>query len=303
MAELRGYYFTVDEISGVDYLRIYPTDKTLTHYEKVPTLAEVNDALGTSYQTIDIYLGGILSNGIFANCSNMIAPPKLPQDGLMICRNAFYRAYALQIAPMLQAGSTEVDYCFDACSSLVSTPVIPKTATSMRYMFRNSGIYTPPSIPADVTKVSHLFEGCTNLGGEMIVRPTGSFSGERADAFKNTVKPITLYGNQSTCNYLANTANNNNVSWSPWYDPVPAVTNRGQGSKTTAADMTRMVRNGALAVDTYAPGRMVYQQGDIVREDEWIALVDAAKTIDPTITLSTNYMNLNKIEAAFESAL
>ena len=67
--------------------------------------------------------------------------------------------------------------------------------------------------------------------------------------------------------------------------------------------MTRMVRNGALAVNAYAPGRMVYQQGDIVREDEWIALVEAAQTIDPTITLSTHYSNLNKIEAAFDSAL
>jgi hypothetical protein len=64
-----------------------------------------------------------------------------------------------------------------------------------------------------------------------------------------------------------------------------------------------MVRNGALAVSSYAPGRMVYSQGDIFRADEWNALVEAAQTIDPTVTYSTNYANLNKIEAAFDSAL
>ena len=118
-----------------------------------------------------------------------------------------------------------------------------------------------------------------------------------------TVKPITLYGERSICETLAATANNGNATWAPWYDPTPAVTDRGQGSYTTAADITRMVRNGALAVSSYAPGRMVYRQGDIVRADEWEALVEAAQTIDPTVTLSTHYSNLNKIEKAFDDAL
>ena len=303
MAELRGYYFSVENSGGVDYLRLYPSVKTKTRYEKVPTLGEINAELGTSYHSIDIYTGGLLSNGLFATCSNMKAAPGLPSDGIQCGLHAFYHAYALEIAPMLPSGLTELNNCFDGCSNLKIPAVIPKTATYLSYMFRNCGLKSPPSIPANVTRVSNMFNGCADMGGEMIVRPTGSFSGYRSDCFKNTVKPITLYGKQSTCNYLAATANNGNVSWSPWYDPVPAVTNRGEGSKTTAADMTRMVRNGALAVNAYAPGRMVYQQGDIVREDEWIALVEAAQTIDPTITLSTHYSNLNKIEAAFDSAL
>ena len=141
------------------------------------------------------------------------------------------------------------------------------------------------------------------MTGEMVVRSTSLYSYSVTDAFKDTVKPITLYGKQTTCERLAETANNGNVTWSAWYDPVPAVTDRGPGSYTTATDMTRMVRNGALAVDSYAPGRMVYQQGDIVREDEWNALVEAAKTIDPTVSYSSNYANLNKIEAAFASVL
>lgn len=138
------------------------------------------------------------------------------------------------------------------------------------------------------------------MTGEMIIRGTPA---AYTDALNGTVQPITLYGDQAVCQAVAATANNSNASWSAWYDPVPAVTNRGQGSYTTAADMTRMVRNGALAVSTYSPGRMVYQQGDIVRADEWNALVEAAQTIDPTITYSTVYTNLNKIEAAFDSAL
>ena len=158
----------------------------------------------------------------------------------------------------------------------------------------------PVSIPSDVTNVAYMYQNDAKVTGEMIIRGTPS---SYTQMFGYTVKPITLYGDQTLCGYLAATATNNNVSWSPWYDPVPAVTDRGQGSYTTAADMTRMVRNGALAVPTYAPGRMVYSQGDFVREDEWIALVEAAQTIDPGVTISTHYSNLNRIEAAFDTVL
>ena len=145
-----------------------------------------------------------------------------------------------------------------------------------------------------------MYYGAAKVTGEMVVRGTlTSYS----SMFYGTTKPITLYGDKTLCEALAATADHANVSWSAWYDPVPAVTDRGQGSYTTADDMTRMVRNGVLAVSSYAPGRMVYHQGDIVREDEWNALVEAAQTIDPTVTYSTVYSNLNKIEAAFDSAL
>ena len=139
------------------------------------------------------------------------------------------------------------------------------------------------------------------MGGEFCIRTTSLT--EYRGALRNTVNPITIYGDQALCEAVAATATNGNASWKPWYEPVPAVTDRGQGSYTTADDMTRMVRNGVLAVDSYAPGRMVYHQGDIVREDEWEALVEAAQTIDPTVTMSTHYTNLNKIEKAFDDAL
>lgn len=181
-------------------------------------------------------------------------------------------------------------------------PTIPITAKRTDYMFyKNIALSAPVSIPENVERISNMFRYCENVTGEFIIRPLSLAS--YSNALAGTVGPITIYGDRALCETIAATANNGNANWSAWYDPIPAVTDRGAGSRTTAADMTRMVRNGALAVPTYAPGRMRYQQGDIVRIDEWNALVEAAQTIDPTVTYSTNYSNLNKIEAAFDSAL
>ena len=288
--------------SGDPYVEIRPVDTSQSYYSSLPTEKEVNDAFGISDVPVNVRL-------TFYNCTNMLAAPRLPDKASLdysggLARGIFYGCNKLKIAPKMPSiftGDKTLRYAFRGCSSLLYGAVIPIVATDLYYMYYGcSSLKSPVSIPKNAANLYRAYYGCTNLTGEAIIRSSpSSYSG----MFYNTTKPITLYGDQAVCTTLANTANNGNVSWSPWYDPVPAVTNRGQGSKTTAADMTRMVRNGALAVDTYAPGRMVYQQGDIVREDEWIALVDAAKTIDPTITLSTNYMNLNKIEAAFESAL
>lgn len=247
-----------------------------------------------------------LSNA-FEDCTNMKASPRLPitvynksvWNGLA---EAFMGCSSLLIPPLIPKNARLMS-AFEGCASMAQAPVIPTSDSSITgtYMFRNcSSLRAPCSIPSSMYTITSIFEGCSAMSGEFIIRSNVS---TYTDALKNTTKPITIYGNRTRCEAVAATANNGNAHWSAWYDPVPAVTNRGQGSYTTAEDMTRMVRNGALAVNTYAPGRMVYSQGDIVREDEWNALVEAAKTIDPTVTYSTHYANLNKIEAAFDSAL
>ena len=242
----------------------------------------------------------------FVNSPNIIGSPRLPEE-IYQSSTYYYGLYSvfqgctsIKVPPKLPP-AVYAYYTFDGCTALEQAPVLQSGLKYANYMFRNcSALLAPPSIPKTTTRITGMFEGCTVMAGEMIIRPS---SLTVTDALKNTTGTIKLYGNQALCESIAATANNGNATWSAWYAPVPAVKNRGPGSYTTAADMTRMVRNGALAVDTYAPARMMYQQGDIVREDEWIALVEAAKTIDPTVTLSSNYVNLNKIEAAFESAL
>lgn len=267
-----------------------------------PTEDEANDAFGTTDLPLKI-------NYVFKDCTGLVAAPRLPESavcsGTLSTQGLFYNCPLLKIAPMLPrdyVGTPKsLISAFYGCSALLEAPVIPIGVINASYMFRNaSKLKYPVSIPASVTNMSYLFRDAADATGEMIVRGTPS---SYTSAFYGTTKPITLYGDQSVCNTLAGTANNGNVTWADWYDPVPAVMNRGQGSYTTAADMTRMVRNGALAVATYAPGRMRYQTGDIVREDEWFALVEAAQTIDPDVTFSTRYDNLNRIEAAFDSAL
>ena len=299
---IREYDITFYEGEAYADIRVSSGERSNEHFSSVPTEAEVNAVLGTQ----DIIIS---ASFVFSGCTNIKAAPKLPDYARMqngsTTNGLFCGCSKLEISPKLPTGfygtPKSLRATFRNCSKLVQAPVIPSEAVYLNYMFRDATSLTAPvSLPSNVTTTSYMYYGATNVSGEMVVRGTPT---SYSNMFYNTTKPITLYGDQTTCNTLASTANNSNVSWSAWYDPVPAVTNRGQGSYTTAEDMTRMVRNGALAVNTYAPGRMVYQQGDIVREDEWNALVEAAKTIDPTVTYSTHYANLNKIEAAFDSAL
>ena len=288
---IRDYDLTFRDTNNPLYIRV-DAHSSLNRYRPIPTVEEANAAFGLS--GIDVRYTSLFVSETAA------AYPHIPEGGSQY--DDFFRLSNIKIAPTLPRSTDDFRRWFDD-TDLIFPPVIPTWAKDIEYMFRNCPMTWPVSIPKNVKYIRSLYYGCADMTGEMIVRPTSISSTYRTGVFTDTVKPITLYGDQTLCGYLAATANNANVSWSPWYNPVPAVTNRGPGSYTTAADMTRMVRNGALAVDTYAPGRMVYQHGDIVREDEWIALVEAAQTIDPTITFSTHYANLNKIEAAFDSAL
>lgn len=286
------YYDAAASGSGIPYI-LLDAVADLSHYAAVPTVAESRAAFDLT-DPVDVRYTSLFYN------ERANTYPKLPEGGTNY--NTMFRLSNITIAPALPRTPTSYSSWFQQ-ADLSNPPVIPIGTRSIDYMFYECPISWPVSIPHTVTDISNLYRLCEEMTGEMVVRVTSLSSTYRANVFTRTVKPITLYGNKSFCETIAATATSNNVSWSPWYDPVPAVTNRGQGSYTTAEDITRMVRNGALAVNTYAPGRMVYNQGDIVRADEWEALVEAAQTIDPTVTLSTHYSNLNKIEAAFDSAL
>lgn len=295
-AYIGDYTLSYDDTSANNIIQVSPSTNTKTHYGEIPSTEECNSALGTSGRLLAVK---------FSYCQSMLATPIFREE-VYYFDSALYNCSALLVAPKLPktiGASHEGDYTdgFIYCSSLITASQIPQSAKKIGYLFyRCESLKTAASIPPNVETMSAIYRKCTSLEGEFCIRPqTLTY----AYALTDTTKPITIYGDQTLCEAVAATANNGNASWQPWYDPVPAVTDRGQGSYTTADDMTRMVRNGVLAVDTYAPGRMVYHQGDIVREDEWEALVEAAQTIDPTVTMSTHYTNLNKIEKAFDDAL
>ena len=288
--DIREYHVVYYDDISTPYIEVQNGGQRDT-YLSVPTVSEAREAFGVSDSIEVTYIN------LFQNITNA-AFPRIPEGGKTY-QNVF-RGSGVVIAPSIPPGRS-LYYLFRGCASLLQPAVIPKTALNIVDIYRGcSSMLYPVSIP-DVTGYKrYLYEGCANMAGEFVCRAK---SGVYSSFLKDTVKPIIVYGSKSIGEAIAASANNGNASWQPWYDPVPAVTNRGPNSYTTAEDITRMVRNGALAVDTYAPGRMVYNRGDIVREDEWNALGEAAQTIDPTVTYSTVYSNLNKIEAAFDSAL
>lgn len=261
-------------------------------YLPIPTVLEAREAFGVSENTAVSYIN------LFQNITNA-AFPKIPEGGSTY-QNGL-RGSGVVVPPAIPKGNGSLYYYFRDCVNLLQPAVIPLSAKNVDYLYRGcSSLLYPTSFPSVTGSKQYFYDGCVNIEGEFIFRPT---SGNVNYFLRNTTKPLTIYGDKSICESIAATANNGNAHWSAWYDPTPAVTDRGQGSFTTADDITRIVRNGALAVSSYAPGRMVYRQGDIVRADEWEALVEAAQTIDPTVTLSTHYSNLNKIEKAFDDAL
>ena len=299
MATIREYIVTKYTSANYTATCAVPSvQKDKTIYSQIPTLEEMSTALGEEIRYVRL-------NSCFSNCASMITSPRIEHSYVVNEYNIFRDCASLRIAPGLGKPNYSLMYAFGNCTALINPPTIPNDATTRASMFLNcTNLPYFVSVPPLVTNISSMFSGCTKATGEMIIRPSSFASDARySDTLYDTTKPITLYGDKSLCEAIAATANNGNATWQPWYQPVPAVTDRGQGSYTTADDMTRMVRNGALAVSSYAPARMVYHQGDIVRADEWQALVEAAQTIDSSITTSTNYANLNKIEAAFDSAL
>lgn len=298
MATIREYDVSETTTAGKvsAWVRNRNNDPAITRFSPIPTLEEVRAVLGNQIEGLDLW-------GCFNPNGYAKALPKAPPVETILNCDSIYSYTAILVAPSLP--KMETDAPLDGCSSMLIPAVIPKEITDLNHFYDDcNSLLWPVSIRSGVTDVNYMYDACYNVTGEMIIRLSAYPSGSRGRyMFRDTTKEIVLYGDQTVCQAAAATANNGNVSWAPWYDPTPAVTDRGQGSFTTADDITRMVRNGALAVSSYAPGRMVYHKGDIVRSDEWEALVEAAQTIDPTVTLSTHYTNLNKIEKAFDDAL
>lgn len=298
MAYIREYYAGEVTLSGKTVGRVNSrgNDPSITRFSPIPTLEEVRAVLGDQIEGLDLW-------GCFNPNDYAKALPKAPPVDTIVRCDAMYSYTAIVVAPPMP--KMACDAPLDGCRSMLIPAVIPKEITALDNFYDDcNSLLTPVSIHGNATSVYCLYDACYNVTGEMIIRLSAYPSGSNGRyMFRDTTKEIVLYGDKTVCEAAAATANNGNAHWSAWYDPTPAVTNRGQGSYTTADDLTRMVRNGALAVSSYAPGRMVYHQGDIVRADEWEALVEAAQTIDPTVTLSTHYSNLNKIEKAFDDAL
>lgn len=76
---------------------------------------------------------------------------------------------------------------------------------------------------------------------------------------------------------------------------IAPVTDRGELSRTTAEDMNRIVNNLQELGMNWT--RSPYTADDIVRKEEWEAIVSFAQSKNPEITESTRWDNLNRIEA------
>lgn len=288
MANIRGYEV---DIMAWNEIRVQLLDQEIVRPQPIPTVEEAKRAFGNHPVSYRYCFSSTAING---------SPNLDGAAGASSFENMF-RGTNITTAPglptMAEGGTMENMFLF---TNITIPPVIPLNASNLSGSFASCyNLRTLPSIPATVTNLYKAFTGRGSIRNcDAVIRAT-SLS-DYTDALDGA-RYVKLYGDQYVCEALA--ATGYQCSWQSWYDPIPAVTDRGQGSRTTAEDMTRMVRNGVLAVESYVPGRMNYMNGDIVRQDEWNALIEAAQSIDPSITYSSHYENLNKIEAAFESAL
>lgn len=83
----------------------------------------------------------------------------------------------------------------------------------------------------------------------------------------------------------------------PWITPV---TNRVAGSRTTAADMNRMMGNASVLANTQI-GKTDYVATDFVLDTHWNQLIQQTNVFADAlgiqrVTKSTSYTNLNRIE-------
>ena len=83
-----------------------------------------------------------------------------------------------------------------------------------------------------------------------------------------------------------------------WTTPV---TNRpNERTRTTYADMNRITNN--MIELGGSPVKASYTDADIVTLAEWTAIVSFARSWDKTITMSSRFDNLNKIEQVMADA-
>lgn len=121
-----------------------------------------------------------------------------------------YQCTQLTSIPALPSGLTSLKQGFYQCTSLTTAPAIPNSVTDMSYCFCGcTALTTVAKIPSSVTNLTGTFMDCPNLTGNILIDSNAT---SYSSAFWTTVKPITIYGNSTILEELAETAPNQNVT-------------------------------------------------------------------------------------------
>lgn len=304
------------EVDGGWIAIIHVIDSTRASYGVIPTVAEVRTATGNSS------IIGIDIQSCFWNCTNMVTSPDIPDNVYGRLDSTFHGCTSLTTAPRLPSVSA-LSGTFEGCTALTTPPTIPSTVTSMNMTFNGcTSLTSAPAIPEGVTSLSRTFDGCTSLTtganipstvtymyrmyhdcsaltGDIDIRTNTATYG---DMFLGTTQPITIHGLSPTyLQAIADTSPLGNITIDAVAEWLGAVTDRANANtRTKAEDMQRIVAD--MAYLGGVPVKLVYTSNDIVTETEWAAIIAFAQSLDPTITDSTRYDNLNKIEQAFLDA-
>lgn len=317
MATIRDYQTTGQYRTDGGWIAIvHVIDKTKVSYGVIPTLAEVRAATG------DSSIIGIDIQGCFWNCTNMVTAPDIPDNVYGELASTFHGCTSLTSAPRLPSVKG-LSSTFEGCTALIDPPAIPSTVTSMIMAFYGcTSLTSAPTIPDGVTSLSRAFDGCTSLttGANIPSTVTSMYkmyhdctsltgnidiktnTASYGDMFLGTTLPITIHGLSPTyLQAIADTSPLGNITIDAVAEWLGAVTDRANANtRTTANDMQRIVAD--MAYLGGVPVKLVYTPNDIVTETEWAAIIAFAQSLDPTITDSTRYDNLNKIEQAFLDA-
>lgn len=157
------------------------------------------------------YQGSI--DSIFRGCKKLEQAPVIP-DGVTSMEYAFYQCNALTVFPVIPEGIPSLDYTFYRCYSAASIPVIPDSVTSMNSTFENCYyMKTGPKIPASVLSMDSCFEYCMYLTGNLEIDANPE---SYSDCFKNASwsnfkAKLTLSGTSSLLEELAATKSSNSV--------------------------------------------------------------------------------------------
>lgn len=313
MATVRDY--NLPAYSGTTAV-VQVIDRTKASYAALPTLAECRSALGVpSIDSINLA-------SCFYNCTNMTIAPTLP-DYVTEMSGAFENCTSLTTAPTIPTRVTSLWEAFKGCTSLTTAPTIPSGITLMMGTFRGcTALTTAPTIPEGVTSLANTFYGCTALTTGANVPSTvttmyrmyngcSALTGDidirtntanYTEMFLGTIQPITIHGLSPTyLQAIADTSPLGNITIDAVAEWLGAVTDRANANtRTTAEDMQRIVAD--MAYLGGVPVKLVYTPNDIVTDIEWAAIIAFAQSLDPSITDSTRYDNLNKIEQAFLDA-
>lgn len=167
----------------------------------------------------------------------------------------FQGCTSLTQAPVIPSSVTDMYRCFYGCTSLTQAPTIPNSVTDMNSCFYNCASLTQaPVIPNSVTTMEACFRGCTSLIGDIYILKT-SYLILYSNMFYNTVLPITLHSYYDGAQTWANTANNGNVTVGGTISPTVLNTQFIESKKyrvdmlldcTNCGSITDIIPNGVL---------------------------------------------------------